>query len=95
VQVYYSRYEDLDPSTLGNTPDATTDASGRFSIAQKEAGSLPPTVRLTLVKDGFKKEIIEIRPQKEPGSYDSPVVVAAVAQLRRSIVPAPDRGGGK
>jgi hypothetical protein len=86
VQVYYSRYDDIDVVALGNTPDATTDANGQFSIAEKEAGSLPATMRLILVKEGFEKETIDIRPQKEPASYDSPVVVAVVAQLGRSTV---------
>jgi hypothetical protein len=86
VKVYYSRYDDIDPLANGDKPDATTDASGRFSIVEKEAGSLPRTMRLIMVKEGFEKETIDIRPQKEPGTYDNPVIIVVAAQLRGPAV---------
>jgi hypothetical protein len=88
VQIYYSRSDDIDPLAQGKIPNATTDAEGRFSITEKEAGSLPRTMRLILVREGFENETIDIRPQKEPGSYDSPVVIVVVVQLGRSTVGA-------
>lgn len=83
VKVYYSRYDDIDPLANGNAPDAVTDVGGRFAFVKKEAGFVPRTMRLLLVKDGFIMETLNIRPDKEPESYANPVVVAVVAQLGR------------
>ena len=82
VEVYYSRYY-WDPVDNGNEPDVATDASGRFSISTREAGGCPSTMRLILVKDGFEKEIIDIRPEKEPESYATPILIVVAAHLRR------------
>lgn len=84
---YYSTYDDIDPLTNGNKADATTDETGRFSFVKKET-RLRRTMRLILVKDGFEKDTIGVGPKKEPESYESPVLIAVAAQLRRQPVEA-------
>jgi hypothetical protein len=84
VEVYYTSGRsstEIDPLANGSKPDATTDANGTFFIATKESGSLPATMRLIVVKDGFQKETIDIRPQKDTASYETPVTIVVAAIL--------------
>lgn len=82
VKIYYSKWY-WDPVENGNEPDVATDDGGRFSLSKREAGGVPARMCLILVKDGFEKETIDIRPDKEPESYETPILIAVSAYLRR------------
>jgi len=41
-------------------------------------------MRLIVVKDGYQKETLDTRPQKDTKSYDTPVTIVVAAMLAPS-----------